>query len=105
MYFTSYLQNGQLTISLTGEIDHHSARRYMDAISNKLETYMPEVCVLDLKDIPFMDSSGIAVLINALRHMERLGGKLFVSNMNPQPLRVFHAAGMEKILETKEVGV
>ena len=38
MHFTSYLQNGQLTIALTGEIDHHCAKKYIQAISAKIES-------------------------------------------------------------------
>ena len=33
MQFTSYLQNGQLTIALNGEIDHHRAKSYIEKIA------------------------------------------------------------------------
>ena len=67
MRLTSYLQEGQLTIALTGEIDHHSAKEFIHAIEAKIETYNPGVCVLDFTDVSFMDSSGIAVVINTMR--------------------------------------
>lgn len=102
MQFTSYLQNSHLTIALTGEIDHHSAKQYMDAITGKIEAYIPKTCVLDFQDVTFMDSSGIAVVINALRQMKRLGGVLQVTGLMPQPLKVFLAAGMNKLVEIKE---
>ena len=47
MHFTSYLQDRQLTVALTGEIDHHCAKEYMQHISEKIESYTPAVCVLD----------------------------------------------------------
>ena len=47
MHLTSYLQDGRLTVSLTGEIDHHSAKEYIRAISGKLEAYTPQTCILD----------------------------------------------------------
>ena len=62
MYFTSFLENGKLTIALTGEIDHHCAKAYIQIISSKIEAYMPDVCVLDFHDVTFVDSSGIAVV-------------------------------------------
>ena len=37
MYFTSFLENGKLTIALTGEIDHHCAKAYIQIISSKIE--------------------------------------------------------------------
>ena len=99
MYLTSYLQDGKLTISLTGEIDHHCAKEYMCAISGKLEVYSPRICVLDFSDVSFMDSSGIAIVINALRLMGKLEGKLLIGGLREQPLRVFHAAGIDKLIE------
>lgn len=102
MQFTSYLQNGQLTIALSGEIDHHCAKRYIQAISAKIEAYTPKVCILDYQDVTFMDSSGIAVVINALRQMGQINGQLQLSGLNTQPMKVFRASGIDKLVEIKE---
>lgn len=102
MYFTSFLENGKLTIALTGEIDHHCAKAYIQIISSKIETYMPDICVLDFHDVTFVDSSGIAVVINALRNMTQIEGKLLLSGISPQPMRVFRASGIDKLVEIRE---
>ncbi len=102
MHFTSFLENGRLTIALTGEIDHHCAKAYIQIISSKIEAYMPDVCVLDFRDVTFVDSSGIAVVINALRNMSQIEGKLLLSGISPQPMRVFRASGIDKLVEIKE---
>lgn len=103
MKFTSYLQNGCLTVALTGEIDHQCAKRYIDAITSKIEIYHPGECILDFDQVTFMDSSGIAVVINAMRQMSRMNGKLSVSGLQSQPLRVFRASGIDKLVDMKEV--
>ena len=102
MQFTSYLENGHLTIALSGEIDHHKAKTYMQAISSKIEAYMPKVCVLDFQDVGFVDSSGIAVVISALRNMNRIGGELLLCGLGEQPLKVFRMSGIDKLIEIKE---
>lgn len=102
MYFTSFLENGKLTIALTGEIDHHCAKAYIQIISSKIEAYVPDVCVLDFHDVTFVDSSGIAVVINALRNMSQIEGKLLLSGISPQPMRVFRASGIDKLVEIRE---
>lgn len=102
MHLTSYLQDGRLTVSLTGEIDHHCAKAFMEAISGKLEAYSPKLCVLDFQEVTFMDSSGIAVVINALRFMDKLDGRLILSGLNDQPMRVFRAAGIDKLVDIQE---
>ncbi len=102
MHFTSYLQNGQLTVALTGEIDHHCAKEYILAIAAKIEAYTPDICILDFRDVSFVDSSGIAVVINALRNMTQIEGRLLLTGISPQPMRVFRASGIDKLVEIKE---
>ena len=102
MQITSFLQDGRLTLALTGEIDHHRAKAYIQNISNKIEVYNPNICILDFSEVTFMDSSGIAVVINAVRAMARLEGKLLLSGLTAQPMKVFRASGIDKIVEIKE---
>ena len=49
-----------------------------------------------------MDSSGIAVVINALRNMTQIEGRLLLTGISPQPMRVFQASGIDKLVEIKE---
>jgi len=102
MHFTSFLEEGRLTIALTGEIDHHYAKQYIQAIAAKIEAYTPNVCVLDFRDVSFVDSSGIAVVINALRNMTQIRGQLILTGIGNQPMRVFRASGIDKLVEIKE---
>ena len=102
MQFTSYLENGHLTIALSGEIDHHRAKLYMQAISAKIEAYVPKICVLDFQEVGFVDSSGIAVVIGALRNMNKIGGKLVLCGLGEQPLKVFRLSGIDKLIDIKE---
>ena len=102
MRFTSYLDSGKLTIELTGEIDHHCAKEYMSNVIGKIEAYTPSVCVLDFQQVTFMDSSGIAVVINALRSMTKLNGHLVLCGLHEQPKRVFRASGVDKLVEIWE---
>ena len=102
MQFTSFLENGKLTVALTGEIDHHCAKNYIQAIAGKIEAYTPDVCILDFQDVTFVDSSGIAVVINALRAMCQIEGKLLLTGITNQPMRVFRASGIDKLVEIKE---
>lgn len=102
MKLTSFLQDGKLTIALTGEIDHHCAKEYIQSLSAKIEAYNPRVCILDFQDVTFMDSSGIAVVINTLRNMTRIDGSLILIGLNDQPMKVFRTSGIDKLVEIKE---
>ena len=98
MQYTSLLQDKCLTILLSGEIDHHSARKTMEAVTAKIDVYLPRRCVLDFAAVTFMDSSGIAIVIHTLRAMEELGGEVWLDNLPPQPMKVLRAAGIEKLV-------
>lgn len=102
MQFTSFLQDGRLTVALTGEIDHHCAKSYISGIAAKIEAYTPDICILDFREVTFMDSSGIAVVINALRAMTQIEGRLVLAGISAQPMKVFRASGIDKLVEIKE---
>jgi stage II sporulation protein AA (anti-sigma F factor antagonist) len=102
MHFTSFLEEGRLTVALDGEIDHHRAKSYIQAITAKIEAYTPDICILDFRDVTFVDSSGIAVVINAMRCMNQIEGHLWLTGIASQPMRVFRASGIDKLVEIKE---
>ena len=92
-------ENRQLTITLTGELDHHAARELMESIDRLLEQVLPARTLLDLGELSFMDSSGIAVVLRAKRRMEALAGTLVVVNIPRQASRVLETAGLGKYVD------
>jgi stage II sporulation protein AA (anti-sigma F factor antagonist) len=102
MHFTSFLQEGKLTVALTGEIDHHRAKDCIQILLAKIEAYNPMVCILDFEDVTFMDSSGIAVVINTLRQMNKIRGTLMLTGIKEQPMKVFRTSGIDKLVQIKE---
>ena len=92
-------ENRQLTITLSGELDHHAAKGLMDSIDRCMEQNLPSRAVLDLGELTFMDSSGIAVVLRAKRRMEALSGTLVVVNIPRQASRVLETAGLGKYVD------
>ena len=92
----------KLMIQISGEVDHHRAKELMQELERKVELYCPSALTLDLSGVTFMDSSGIAVVINALRSMTQIEGRLLLTGIAPQPMRVFRASGIDKLVEIKE---
>ena len=99
MEMTYATENRQLTIRLSGELDHHAARQLMDSIDRCMEQNLPTKTFLDLGGLTFMDSSGIAVVLRAKRRMEALSGALVVVNIPRQAARVLEAASLERYVE------
>ena len=88
-----------LTIWLTGELDHHGARGLMEQLDRLLERELPAKTILDLGELTFMDSSGIAVILRLKRRMEALGGNLVVVNIPKQAARVLETAGLARYVK------
>lgn len=102
----SIYENGALTITVDGELDHHAAKKTMSLIEERLDIHFPRELILDLKGLSFMDSSGIAVVLKTYRRMKELGGTVCVENVQKQPRRVLLASGVDRIIsisaQTKE---
>ena len=98
MKLTTTHTAGKLTVSVAGELDHHEAGELAKKIEEQLEANLPRDCVLDLGELKFMDSSGIAVILRIYRRMNALGGRLYVENVPSQPMRVLDASGIDRIV-------
>ena len=92
-------QGRTLTARLAGEIDHHAAKEIMAELAEQIDAALPEHLVLELSEVTFMDSSGIAVLLNAWRRMGQLEGTMVVSHAPPQAGKVLKAAGLDRLLK------
>lgn len=99
MEMTYQAKNRDLTIRLSGELDHHAARGALESIEQWIEQTLPTKTVLDLGALTFMDSSGIALVIRAKRRMEVLGGSLAVVNIPRQAARVLETAGLGRYID------
>ncbi len=93
--------SGVLTARFSGEIDHQVARSMMLCLDRQVARDTPRRLVVDMSGVTFMDSSGIAVLLRAWRRMTAAGGGMEVEAVPPQPLKVFHTAGLDKIIPMK----
>ena len=87
-----------LLLELSGELDHHAARKAMEEMEMAIDAAVPLKLVLDLGGVTLMDSSGIALLLRARRRMEALGGNLMVCHVPDQARRVLDAAGIDRLI-------
>ncbi len=87
-----------MTVMLSGELDHHGAKQIMAHLDSRIDLELPRQLTVDLGGITFTDSSGIAVLLRAQRRMLQLDGSMTVINVPVQAQRVFRAAGLHRII-------
>jgi stage II sporulation protein AA (anti-sigma F factor antagonist) len=98
MKIRAKFSGGRLTIYFIGELDHHGAAQAAGEIDDILEEYLPRDCAVNLSELRFMDSSGIALILRISRAMGRMGGRAWIEDPAPQPLRVIDAGGIERLV-------
>lgn len=86
-----------VTAFLDGEIDHHTASVIRNEIDSKVEKNMPSMLVLDFRDVTFMDSSGIGLVMGRYKVLKPIGGELHITNASPQIYKVMKLAGLDRL--------
>jgi anti-anti-sigma factor len=89
---------GSVRIALEGELDYSSALTLDDEL-RRAEARGLGVMVLDLHELRFMDSTGLAIIANAYRRMRRGGRRLVVACPTAGVRRILQLTGMLERLE------
>jgi len=83
--------------SIRGEIDLHNSPELRGAMLDVLLRGDPKKLILNLQQVPYMDSSAVAVLVEALQKMRRIGGKVFLTNLQPRVKGLLEIARLDTI--------
>jgi anti-anti-sigma factor len=70
--------------SVRGEIDLHNSPELRSEILTLLSEQAPRRLVLNLAEVPYMDSSAIAVLVEAMQKLRKIGGRVCLTNLQPR---------------------
>ena len=87
-----------LEIHFDGDIDHHSCLELAVASDNAIKKYSPKKLIFDFKNVNFMDSAGIGMVIGRYKQVMRLGGNTEMINLGPDVRRIFNMVGIFKII-------
>ncbi len=86
---------------LKGELDNQTSGQLNKAISPVLEA-PTKVLVLDMKEISFISSTGIGVIVKSRNTLKEKGSDLTMVNIQPQIKRVFDIMQLTPILKVCE---
>ena len=85
---------GATVVEVSGEIDLHSAPQLRAELGRAIEEPSPPRVVLDLSGVSFLDSTGVGVLVGALKRAREAGGALHFCHAQPRVKRVFEITGL-----------
>ena len=88
-------------IQVRGEVDLYSSPRMREAIVGQASVRTPTV-VVDLSGVDYMDSSGVATLVEGLQLSRGYGGAFRLAGLGGAVREVFRFAKLEKVFEIYE---
>ncbi|WDD36633.1 STAS domain-containing protein (plasmid) [Nostoc sp. UHCC 0926] len=59
-----------------------------------------DILLLDMKEVKFIDSSGLGALVSAMQIVRNANGKLFVCSISDQVRMLFELTKMDRIFQT-----
>jgi anti-sigma B factor antagonist len=90
-------RGGAVHLAMTGELDISTAPRLEDDL-RRIEAERPELVVLDLANLSFMDSTGLRILITADARAREEGRRLAIVQGNEMVQRVMRLTRLDERL-------
>jgi len=90
-------QGGTVVITVVGEMDIENAPRVLSAVIEATQA-APEVVVLDLAGVDYIDSSGLSEVLRAHRFTGSSGCRLSVRAATAQVRRLFATTGVDRVV-------
>ncbi len=92
-------RGARVIVRLSGELDHHSAAKVRGTLDLILRDVSVREMQLDMRNVTFMDSAGLGVVLGRYKTLSARGGKMIVSGMRTSIDRIFRMLGLYALIE------
>lgn len=86
-----------IEVKVAGEIDVHTAPTLRDEVMPLAEE--GKDLKVSLKDVSYMDSTGLGVFVGIYKAVNRTGGSLVLENLSERLIRLFDITGLKDIID------
>jgi anti-anti-sigma factor len=80
-----------------GDIDLHNSPELRSALLTILSRGNPRKLILNLSQVPYMDSSAVAVLVEALQKIRPSGGRVMLVGLQPRVRGLLEIARLDTV--------
>lgn len=88
-----------LILSLRGELDLHNSAELRTELFDLLGREKTTRLILNMTQVPYMDSSALAVLVEALKKLLKSGGRVFLFSLQPRVKGLIEIARLGTIFQ------
>lgn len=85
-------------ISVAGEVDLYSSPKIRKEIVNFINKKLPAI-IINLKEVSYMDSSGVATMVEGLQLTERYNGKFYLCGLQSMVREVFALSRLDTVFK------
>jgi anti-sigma B factor antagonist len=85
-------------LQLEGEIDLHVSPDVAESLRTMVAK-KPKVVVIDLAGVTYFDSSGLAVLIEAMQNVKEYGGTFALASVQESVQHIFEIARLDQVFQ------
>lgn len=90
-------KDNMIIVSLQGDLDHHVTEQIRTEIDGMVSRQRIFTIAFDFRNVSFMDSSGIGLIMGRYKRIKPAGGEIYVSNLNCRIQRIFGLSGLNGI--------
>lgn len=99
-----YVEEDTLIAALSGEIDHHITEKLRKDIDGEITMCGTRDLVFDFRDVAFMDSSGIGMVLGRYKKVHGAGGRVTIRNANRLVKQILDMSGVFTLMEYEDAG-
>lgn len=83
-------------VAISGDVDLSRSPELRQGLLELAKAKPPRL-VVDLADVPYMDSSGVATLVETLQAQRKGGGKMVLCCLQPKVMSIFEIARLNMV--------
>lgn len=88
-------EDGYTICRPVGELDAYTVGQFREALADLASR--PKL-LIDMSEVPFVDSAGLGALIGGIRRAREVGGDVAVCCNRPTLVRLLHTTGFDRIV-------
>ncbi|MCL6561648.1 MAG: anti-sigma factor antagonist [Firmicutes bacterium] len=92
----------RLLVAIKGELDLKVAGELRKTLDQLIDRYPDRDVTLDLSEVPFVDSSGLGVILGRYKRLSAAGRALQLTGVRPPVRAVLDLAGISQLLSVQD---
>lgn len=95
-------EGGVLYVLVRGDLEFHHIRRFDEALHEDLANPDCKQVVIEMREVPFVDTTGLASLVDIRNTMRERGGAVHLAACTPFVLKTLEVARLKRIFVLHE---